>query len=111
MIVADSKPISEVFGFIADYRRVLVLGCGACVTVCQVGGEKEVAVLAQALRLKAKVEGKDIEFLENTVQRQCDAEFVEPILNDLADVDSWAPPSSTANGRSAAPAVGSASCT
>ena len=87
MIVADSKPIEEVFGFIQRYRRVLVLGCGECVTVCQVGGEKEVAVLAQALRLKAKVEGKEIEFVENTVRRQCDLEFVQPILEDLAGFD------------------------
>ncbi len=87
MIKADSKPLEEVFGFIADYKKVLVLGCGGCVTVCHVGGEKEVSVLAQALRLKAKTEGKDIEFLENTVTRQCEPEFVDPILEDLDGVD------------------------
>jgi len=87
MIVANSKPLAEVFGFIERYKKVLVLGCGECATVCQVGGEKEVAVLAQALRLKAKTEGKQIEFLENTVRRQCDPEFVDPILEELNDVD------------------------
>lgn len=87
MIVADSKPIEQIFGYIQDFRKVLVLGCGECVTVCQVGGEKEVGVLAQALRLKAQVEGKTIEFTENTVHRQCDAEFVKPVLDELGDVD------------------------
>jgi len=87
MIVADAKPLAEVFGFIQGYRRVLVLGCGECVTVCQVGGEKEVAVLAQQLRLKAKTEGKVIEFLENTSRRQCDPEFVDPIIETLGEVD------------------------
>ncbi|NLW50670.1 MAG: hypothetical protein GXY85_07460 [Candidatus Brocadiaceae bacterium] len=87
MIVADAKPLEEVFGFIADCRRVLVLGCGECVTVCQVGGEKEVAVLAQALRLKARTEGREIRFDENTVQRQCEPEFVDPILGSLSDYD------------------------
>lgn len=87
MIVADSKPLGEIFGFIQGYQKVLVLGCGECVTVCQVGGEKEVGVLAQALRLKAKTEGKQIEFLENTVRRQCDPEFVTPILDDLKGVE------------------------
>ena len=87
MIVAESKPLEEVFGFIEGCRRVLVLGCGECVTVCQVGGEKDVAVLAQALRLKAKTEGKEIEFLENTVQRQCEPEFVDPILEALEGID------------------------
>jgi len=87
MIVADSKPLAEVFGYIQDYRKVLVLGCGECVTVCQVGGEKEVAVLAQALRLKAQTEGKQIEFTENTVTRQCEPEFVDPLMDDLGDID------------------------
>jgi len=87
MIKANSKPLGEVFGFIENYRKVLVLGCGGCATVCHVGGEKEVAVLAQALRLKANSEGKDIEFLENTVTRQCEPEFVDPIIENIGDVD------------------------
>ncbi len=87
MIVADSKPLDEVFGFIEHYSKVLVLGCGECVTVCQVGGEKETAVLAQALRLKAKTAGREIEFIENTIRRQCDLEFVQPILDQLEGVD------------------------
>jgi len=87
MIVANAKPIDEVFGFIENYRKVLVLGCNECAAVCQVGGEKEVAVLAQALRLKAKVAGREIEFVENAVQRQCEPEFVDPIIQGLGDID------------------------
>jgi len=87
MIVANEKPLAEVFGYIKNYRRVLILGCGECVTVCHVGGEKEVAILAQALRLKALNEAKEIEFLENTVRRQCENEFVDPILAKLDGID------------------------
>jgi len=87
MIVANEKPLAEIFGFIRDCRKVLVLACGECVTVCQAGGEKEAGVLAQTLRLKARTEGCDIEFVENTVRRQCDEEFVRPILDDLDGVD------------------------
>lgn len=86
MIVADAKPLDEVFGFVGGFEKVLVLGCGECVTVCQVGGEKEVAVLAQALRLKARAAGKQIEFLENTIRRQCEAEFVAPVLEGTSAV-------------------------
>lgn len=83
MIVADVKPLEEVYGFVERHRKVLVLGCGECVTVCQVGGEKEVGVLAQALRLKARTAGAKIEFSENTVQRQCEPEFVAPVVEKL----------------------------
>lgn len=87
MIVVEAKPIDEVFGFVEKYSRVLVLGCGGCVTVCQAGGEKEVGILAQALRLKAKMGNGTIEFLENTITRQCDPEFVDPLLESLQGVD------------------------
>ena len=37
MIVAESKPLEEIFEFIKDKGKVLVIGCGGCVTVCQTG--------------------------------------------------------------------------
>jgi|GEM_PF-1326 len=87
MIVAHAKPLQEIFDCLRDVRKVLVLGCGECVTVCHAGGEKEVAVLAEALRIKARTEGKDLTVLENTIRRQCDPEFVDPVLEDLQDVE------------------------
>ncbi len=87
MIVADSKPLDEIFGFICNYKKVLVLGCGECVTVCQAGGEKEVGITAQALRLKAQREGRVVNFIENTVRRQCEPEFVDPVLQNIRDID------------------------
>ena len=39
-------------------RRVLVLGCNECVTVCGVGGEREVGVLASELRLTGRRKGR-----------------------------------------------------
>ncbi len=32
MIVAERKPIEEIKGFLAGHKRILVLGCGTCVT-------------------------------------------------------------------------------
>ena len=51
MIVAEQKPLDEIKAMIADAEKILILGCGTCVTVCFAGGEKEVSILASQLRM------------------------------------------------------------
>jgi ferredoxin len=87
MIIAEQKPIEEIFEFIRPFKKVLVLGCGTCVTVCSAGGDKEVATLASALGIKSKNEGLEQEFLQNTIERQCDREFIEPVLEQANSCD------------------------
>ena len=87
MIVAKQKPVDEILAMIEPYKRVLVLGCGTCVTVCYAGGEKEVAIVASALRLACSAKGWQKEIVENTILRQCDQEFVTPIQPDIEKVD------------------------
>lgn len=77
MIVADQKSIAEIKEIVAPYKKILLLGCGTCVKTCFAGGEDEVAVLASALRLACKKDGKDIEIEEFTVERQCENEFIQ----------------------------------
>ena len=79
MIVAERKPLEEIEAELKGYKRVLIVGCGTCVTVCMAGGEKEVGVLASMLRMRAKMRGEALEVVEATVQRQCDREYVAPI--------------------------------
>lgn len=88
MIVADQKPLEEIYAYLEGTRRVLIVGCRECVTVCQAGGEKEVGLLAAALRLKRQAGGEEpLETVEDCVQRQCDAEYVEPLKEAAAGVD------------------------
>ena len=87
MIVADSKSLEQIFASIAAYRKVMILGCGECMTVCQVGGEKQVGVMAQALRLQAKSADLSITFIEATVRRQCEPEFLAPVIARLSELD------------------------
>jgi ferredoxin len=87
MIVAEQKPLDEIKRLMADCHKVLVLGCGTCVTVCFAGGEKEVGILASSLRMASRLDGKELEVLEATVQRQCEHEYNEAIAELVPQVD------------------------
>jgi ferredoxin len=79
MIVAERKPLDEIRGFIQGYKKVLVVGCGGCVTVCLAGGEAEVKTVASALRIAARRDHRDDEVIEGCVTRQCEPEFIEAL--------------------------------
>ena len=82
MIIAEQKPIEEIRQFLAEHKRVLVLGCGTCVTVCLAGGERQVAELASILRLTG-----NLDIGQNTIERQCDAEFFDTITEQAENCD------------------------
>lgn len=87
MIVASRKSLDEILGMIEPYRRVLVLGCNECVTVCAVGGEREVGVLASEIRLVRAREGRQVEVGERTLERQCDYEYIDQVRPFIGDYD------------------------
>jgi ferredoxin len=87
MIIAEQKPLAVIKTMVDDYQRVLVVGCGTCVTVCLAGGEKEVGILASALRMTTKLEGNGVAFDEVTVQRQCEWEYIDPLADRLENYD------------------------
>lgn len=77
MIVADRKPLAEILDMVKGYKRVLVLGCRGCVSVCSAGGDREVEILASLLRLGRKKEGAPVEVIEGSLVRQCDKEYID----------------------------------
>ena len=87
MIVAEQKSFEEIKSLIADSERVLIVGCGTCVTVCFAGGTKEAAVLGSALRMATRLNDNEKTVDEVTVQRQCEWEYIEPLEAKLEDYD------------------------
>jgi len=88
LIVAEQKPIEEIRQIIAPYGRVLILGCGTCVTVCNAGGEREVSFMHHALNVAESRSGNNThDFSEYTVKRQCDYEFLDALADKVNDVD------------------------
>ena len=85
MIVADPKPFEQVKGYIEKFNKILIVGCGTCVTVCLSGGLAEAQLLASGLRIAFGKDDTEKTILEGNVQRQCDEEFVIPILNRVRD--------------------------
>lgn len=87
MIIAERKDLGQIAEMLKGRRRVLVAGCRSCVSICHAGGEKEVAILAEALRLQAEREGREMEVSEATVERQCEKEWVREIERQVTEGD------------------------
>lgn len=87
MIIAEQKSLEEIKSLLGGAEKVLVVGCGTCVTVCFAGGAREAAILASSLRMASKLEGNAKSVTDVTVQRQCEWEYLEQIAEQVKDVD------------------------
>ncbi|MCX8022616.1 MAG: methylenetetrahydrofolate reductase C-terminal domain-containing protein [Syntrophorhabdaceae bacterium] len=87
MITAERKPFEEIKEMVKPYSKLLVVGCGTCVAECAAGGEKEVALLASALRMEARMENRVVEIDEMTLDRQCVYEFIDQLTETVDNYD------------------------
>ena len=92
MIITQLKKIGEIYSFIKNYSKILVVGCDGC---CQPPRSiNEAKVLAQMLELKARSEGKELKWKAITILRQCDdriaATSIRPFLEDYEAIVSLA---------------------
>ncbi len=87
MVKAKRKPIEEIKNTIADYKKVLTIGCGGCVSVCLAGGQREVNTLNAELKLAYKLEKVSKIMGSYTVERQCNPQFLVEIKEMVKDYD------------------------
>jgi ferredoxin len=87
MIVGNLKSLTEIAASIADYRKVLVLGCGGCVTVCRSGGDAEAHDLVRQLSHPEHHRGNVPDFVVDTIERQCENDLLKSYLTVPEDTD------------------------
>jgi ferredoxin len=87
MIVADRKSLDEILAMVENNKKILIAGCKGCVTVCNVGGSKEVEILASTIKIARKKDGNEIDIDTITLERQCDKEYVAQIKETVGDYD------------------------
>jgi hypothetical protein len=82
MITGKLKPFDEILSSLEQYRNILILACGSCVTVSLSGGDREAHALARDLSTPG---GRSIQV--RTLQRQCEADLVKAFLEIPPDTD------------------------
>jgi ferredoxin len=87
MIVAEQKSLEEIKNLVGEAEKVLVVGCGTCVTVCFAGGAREAAITATSLRMATKLDGNAKNVADVTVQRQCEWEYLDQIAEQVQEAD------------------------
>ena len=87
MIIGEQKPLEEIQGLLGDAEKILVVGCGTCVTVCFAGGSREAQILSSSLRMSSKLNDQPQDVGDVTVQRQCEWEYLDEIEKEVAEAD------------------------
>jgi ferredoxin len=87
MIVGHVKPLEEIASSISEFEKVMVLGCGSCVSVCLSGGEKAADRLTHDLSNSDLFGEKAPEFMVGAVLRQCERDLLESYLELPPDID------------------------
>ncbi|OEU49292.1 MAG: hypothetical protein BA861_10590 [Desulfobacterales bacterium S3730MH5] len=83
MIIAEQKPIAEIEAMVAPYRKILLVGCGTCMSFCSAGGSQEVDKLAETLLS----ENKDVVIDKTTIPRQCADKFIGRLEEKVGDCE------------------------
>src|SRR4030042_1195187 len=87
MVVGERKPLSEIKEMVRPYGKILIAGCDTCTAESLSGGRKQVAELAAALEMAFRLEGKEVEILEISVDRQCIHEFLLDIIDGAGETE------------------------
>ncbi len=70
MIITKQKPIEEIKEMLKDFKKIVIIGCSDCASICQTGGSEQVKDMVEKLK-------DEHEILSTLVcQNPCDARIV-----------------------------------
>ena len=80
MIVGKLKPMEEITSSVSQYKNILILSCGSCVTVCLSGGDREAQALGREIIKKKYYKQEPPSIKLDTIQRQCEQDLIKTFL-------------------------------
>lgn len=83
MIVAERKALEEIRDMVAPYHKLLLVGCGTCMSFCSAGGPEEVDELARALT----AERGELHLETTTIPRQCADKFIDRLEDKISECE------------------------
>ena len=83
MIITLKKPVGDILQMLDGKKRVAIIGCGQCATICRTGGEQQVEELAETL----EKEDKEIVFREVIEVGVCYLPESGKVLERIPDAD------------------------
>ena len=87
MIISERKPIKSIIEMLSDSTNILIAGCRSCASVCMAGGDRETALLSEALQLYSSLHSLNWSISEISVERQCEMEWAKEIADSAEGMD------------------------
>jgi len=87
MIKAKRKPLDEIKNLLSPYSKVLIIGCGGCVSVCLAGGQKETYLLKGDIEASYQLDKIYKTIDVTTIERQCNLRFIEELADTIDKYD------------------------
>jgi len=87
VVKSKRKPVEEIKNSIADYNKILTVGCGGCASVCLAGGQREVNELNAELKVFFKADKQEKKMGSYTVERQCNNQFLIELDEKVKEYD------------------------
>jgi ferredoxin len=55
MIVTKTKDIKDILKYLNDFKKILLIGCSECASVCKSGGDNELKIMENILKENGKI--------------------------------------------------------